>query len=298
MLVQEALGQDKVTGNSDDGLELGICFLSGDRKTLIFSGARFSIFEVRQGAVREVKGDRTGIGFRGLSRDLQFTRHRIEMDPDARFYMTSDGLLHQPGGDRRTAFGRRRFEDLLISLAGLPMAEQKEVIQMALMTYQGAEERRDDVSVIGFQVGAISAAAEPSTADTEFDREFELKFSIGFPEVDSDHKRLVTLVRQIDQTIATGDNEQIKQHLTTLVQYTEWHFRHEERLMLSFQYPKYEEHRKEHHDLAQQAVDIVRSLEGGHVQVLDGLQAFLMDWLVHHIQVSDREMGLYLARTI
>jgi len=66
--------------------------------------------------------------------------------------MTTDGIIDQIGGEKRRAFGKKRFMALIASIQNLPVAEQKEPVRDALIEYQGAERRRDDVSAIGFKI--------------------------------------------------------------------------------------------------------------------------------------------------
>ncbi|MBF0184043.1 MAG: PAS-domain containing protein [Magnetococcales bacterium] len=154
-LVQFALGQDRDEGESDDGLELGACFLQGREQRLTYSGARFSLFIADTEGVREIKGERSGIGYRGVSRRVTFTTHAVELRPEWGYYLTSDGLIDQLGGEKRRSFGKPRFMELIHALRSLPMAEQAQAIRQALSDYQGAETRRDDVSVMGFR-GVLS----------------------------------------------------------------------------------------------------------------------------------------------
>ncbi|MBF0097383.1 MAG: PAS-domain containing protein [Magnetococcales bacterium] len=150
-LIQFALGQDRDEGESDDGLELGACFLHSGEQKLTYSGARFSLFVVKDTTVEELKGDRTGIGYRGVPRRVTFASHLLELRPEWGYYMSSDGLFDQLGGEKRRGFGKPRFMALLDTLRAMPMAEQAEVINQALLDYQGAEIRRDDVSIMGFR---------------------------------------------------------------------------------------------------------------------------------------------------
>jgi len=70
-----------------------------------------------------------------------------------RFYMVSDGLIDQIGGERRQMFGKKRFKTLVVSGWDLLFAEQKTHILGALAEYQGNESRRDDLSMVGFTMG-------------------------------------------------------------------------------------------------------------------------------------------------
>lgn len=152
-LIQVTMKQHLEEGESDDGMDLGLCFLPAEADHLTFVGARFSLFQGgAAGEWQEIKGDRRGLGYRGLPLNESYTEHTIPIAPGMRLYMSSDGLLDQIGGERRRAFGKARFLEVLGSVAGRPMPEQKEAIQAALRAYQGDEARRDDVSVIGFRL--------------------------------------------------------------------------------------------------------------------------------------------------
>ncbi len=151
-LVQESLGQNLNEGNSDDGLELGVCYIAPSGTTMKFAGARFSLFHIDGDEVTEIKGDKCGIGYRGIPRNVQFTSHEVEVRESRSFCMTSDGLIGQVGGPKGQSFGKHRLKDLLAELETLPMNERKAAILRALEDYQGDQKRRDDVSVMGFKL--------------------------------------------------------------------------------------------------------------------------------------------------
>jgi len=151
-LIQQELNQHLHDGESDDGLELGICYIDSKRKRLKYAGARFSLFYVLSGEVSEVKGDKSGIGYRGIPRDFNFNTHDVEYHDSGTFYMTSDGLTDQVGGPKRLGFGKRRLKALLCEIEPLPLEQQREKILQALEDYQGGERRRDDVSLVAFRL--------------------------------------------------------------------------------------------------------------------------------------------------
>ncbi|MEO5371531.1 MAG: CHASE2 domain-containing protein [Magnetococcus sp. DMHC-1] len=150
-LIQITLGQHLETGESDDGIELGICHVQTHKNLLIFAGARFDLFIVADNSVQIIKGNKKGIGYRGIDATQPYDVHELSLLPGSSCFMTTDGLLDQIGGTNRRAFGKNRFKELLLSLQHLPMTEQKEQIRQTLVTFQGEEKRRDDVSVIGFR---------------------------------------------------------------------------------------------------------------------------------------------------
>ena len=151
--IQIWLGQDTAGGDSDDGIELGACYLPPDRKQIVFCGARFTLFHHDgTGEVAEVTGDKKGIGYRGVPHHLSFTNRLVDVTPNRRFFMATDGIIDQIGGEKRRSFGKKRFAGLIASLSNVPFEEQKKVFLKALADYQGEEKRRDDVSIIGFTV--------------------------------------------------------------------------------------------------------------------------------------------------
>ncbi|WP_170826932.1 PocR ligand-binding domain-containing protein [Magnetovibrio blakemorei] len=151
-IIQVMLGQHGDRGESDDGLEMGACFLHGDLTKMTFAGARFSLFSVKDGAVDEIKGTKKGIGYRGILLGQTYAETELSLQNGASFYMSSDGFLDQVGGERRRMFGKKRFKELLLSMEDLPFAEQKKKFYKTLLEYQGEDIRRDDVSVVGFKV--------------------------------------------------------------------------------------------------------------------------------------------------
>jgi serine phosphatase RsbU (regulator of sigma subunit) len=152
-LIQVALKQTAQGGESDDGIELGGCYLAGDRTRLTFAGARTSLFSALPGEdLAEIKGDKRGIGYRRTPFDQAYRETCLPVAPGMRFYMTSDGLIDQIGGERHRAFGLTRFLALLNRHQDQPMADQKNLLVNALADYQGEEIRRDDVLVLGVRL--------------------------------------------------------------------------------------------------------------------------------------------------
>ncbi len=150
-LIQITLGQKIEGGKSDDGLELGACWIQQDRKHMNFSGARFDLFIVENGSVIEIKGTKKGMGYRRIPFDQEYDEHAVRLLPERSFYMTSDGLIDQIGGPKRRMFGKKRFRNLLLSIRDLPFSGQKDEIWKTLVDYEGEEIRRDDISVVGFK---------------------------------------------------------------------------------------------------------------------------------------------------
>ncbi len=151
-IIQNSLGQDREGGDSDDGLEMGICYIAPRNKKMIFAGARFSLFYLKDGEICEIKGDKKGIGYRSVPHNVEYTNHDAPLDGTGPFYMTTDGFIDQVGGIKRRSFGKKRFKTLLLELETIPVDNRGNTLLEALIEYQGSERRRDDVAVIGFNI--------------------------------------------------------------------------------------------------------------------------------------------------
>ncbi len=149
-LIQKTLNQKEAGGASDDGLEMGICYIAPHEEDMIFSGARFSLFVVEKGDVLEIKGDKKGLGYRGIPYNQKFTNHPVQTKSLHTYYMTTDGIIDQVGGSKRRSYGKKRFKKMLLEMESIPMKQRVNHIRKAFMTYQGQQIRRDDVSVLGF----------------------------------------------------------------------------------------------------------------------------------------------------
>lgn len=155
-LMQTWLGQNTEEGDSDDGMELGVCYIPPSRDHLIFAGARFTLFYFDgQGDVVEVSGNKRPIGYRAVPYDEIYTNRIVDILPNRVFFLTTDGLIDQIGGEKRRGFGKKRFGRLITSLAEIPFPEQGQYFLEALRNYQGEEKRRDDVSIIGFKLDKV-----------------------------------------------------------------------------------------------------------------------------------------------
>jgi len=148
--LQISLGQHKGETLSEDGLEAGACFVNGSERRLVFAGAHFSLWCGVAGEAEEIRGDRPGLGFSRFAPDTVFTNVAIELKRGQAFYMTTDGLIDQIGGERRRPFGKRRLARFVAEHHQRPMSAQASVLGQMFQAHQGNEVRRDDVAVLGF----------------------------------------------------------------------------------------------------------------------------------------------------
>lgn len=123
-------------------------------------------------------------------------------------------------------------------------------------------------------------------------------YQIGHKVIDEEHKYLLSLLDELAESIALGDNDRhfIIHTLGELKSYTETHFLNEEALMRQLQYADLEKHAENHKMLFFQVSRLLEEFENGKPVLTPGTLSFLKDWLVNHILNDDLELARLLNR--
>ena len=153
-LVRTALNQDREDCQSNDGFDAGLCKINTHKKTVSFSGARTNCFIVPKDGTPVVRllGEKQALGYPGQVPYTPLEEYEMSLENCQTFFMASDGVLDQPGGENSRAFGPRRLLQHLESYrhmgAEALMMQTKTVVDQ----WRGQETRRDDVSALAFSV--------------------------------------------------------------------------------------------------------------------------------------------------
>jgi hemerythrin-like metal-binding protein len=81
-----------------------------------------------------------------------------------------------------------------------------------------------------------------------------------------------------------------------MVDYVGYHFSTEEKIMERVNYPEYKIHKKEHSDFVKEVLRQVQDFQAGQKVSANDLVLFLKDWVLAHIAVCDKKMGIYLIK--
>jgi hemerythrin len=136
-------------------------------------------------------------------------------------------------------------------------------------------------------MGANAGAAGPSWTPA---------LSVGDPAVDAQHRELFRLSELVIACAEQGDGC-VAEAIELLHEYAAAHFAHEEDLMRERAYPGLLRHKAEHDRFVEDLLELADAHDrggreaGGAVR----LSAWLTEWMIRHIAVTDTEMGRYLA---
>ena len=126
------------------------------------------------------------------------------------------------------------------------------------------------------------------------------RYSVGFEEMDADHKHLLSLIQEASalSKLDVNDEEVIKKFkvvLDQLVAYTKSHFQREEKLMRDNGFPDLERHQGIHQDLVENLRGMQQEFKASGPKVFSKLVVFLSTWWNSHILGTDQEYAAYLA---
>jgi len=121
------------------------------------------------------------------------------------------------------------------------------------------------------------------------------ELSVKIPSIDSQHKRLINLINQLDESIEKGNAKiVINGTLKELTRYTEAHFIYEEALFTMHGYPESDEHKKTHKNLFAKVEYFKQKINENDPEVYTELLDFLNHWLYHHILKEDMAYSKHL----
>lgn len=126
--------------------------------------------------------------------------------------------------------------------------------------------------------------------------EWSEDLNLGIEEIDADHRQLVGVLNELFVACLEEQGPDVlAEILARLVDHTRGHFAREEAVMERHGYPGLGAHRGEHALLIAQVLEIQRIFEKSADRALNNeMLTFLKDWLVDHIQGSDRKIKKFV----
>ncbi len=120
--------------------------------------------------------------------------------------------------------------------------------------------------------------------------------SVNIDIIDQQHKTLVDMINNFYKEVANkSSKELIGKLIHQMKDYTEIHFKTEEKLFLSYGYKESEQHIKKHKNFIDKVEDLEKRYNEGKLIITFEITNFLKDWLVSHIQVSDKEYAALIT---
>jgi hemerythrin len=120
-------------------------------------------------------------------------------------------------------------------------------------------------------------------------------YAVGVRQIDEEHQQLFALAESMHRAMLEGKGKAfLEDLLARLVNYTCYHFAHEEQLMERIRYPGYRQHQQQHEVLRSTVRALQDRSASGEVTMTIEVMQFLMEWLKRHTTSSDFRIGNYM----
>jgi hemerythrin len=120
--------------------------------------------------------------------------------------------------------------------------------------------------------------------------EWKDRYRIGDPEIDAQHQ---AWFGKINDFLSANGKEALTLCEMKMYQYTRVHFKHEETLMRSINYPGLSDHISKHNELLSHLNGLSEQIANETIDLVKW-RNFLSSWLIHHIAVTDQALASYI----
>lgn len=149
--VKDALRQESQKVETKDGMDLALCIVNLDDKTLQYAGANNPLYIIRNKELKKINADRMPIGVY-VKEKSSFTNHEIKLSEGDNIYLFSDGYADQIGEETGRRFMSKAFRNLLLDIHKKDMEEQKLILNRTIEDWKGNQDQMDDMLVIGVKI--------------------------------------------------------------------------------------------------------------------------------------------------
>ena len=123
---------------------------------------------------------------------------------------------------------------------------------------------------------------------------WEPRYAIGIPVIDSEHMKLVRLCNTLYKSILSTKSDPslerkaaVRSALRECAEYTQTHFKNEEKLMQLCNYSGFEKHKNEHTMFIKKVLEKCQHFSEETFSSSLEFVRFLYDWILYHIAHTD-----------
>jgi len=150
----------------------------------------------------------------------------------------------------------------------------------------------------------LKTGEHESTGELELTIEWKDSFLLDIPKIDDQHKQLLDQMNKLSVIVhqTFGEKtEEISKIMDFLDEYASVHFWTEEKLMREYDYPFYDEHKKQHEKFVEyffKLRETMNQADEDRIYLTFQIQLLLTDWLVNHTTKTDKHFGRFLKGSL
>ncbi|QEN07861.1 bacteriohemerythrin [Oceanispirochaeta crateris] len=162
----------------------------------------------------------------------------------------------------------------------------------------GNQNRYNNSLLLG-EVSKFNTGIDPSElekAEMSIGIDWSDLLSVGVNEMDDEHKELFNRINDLLKSLlGQGEDQNIADLVGRINEYIEFHFRDEEKMLESYNYPGLAEQKKLHAIYEHEFDMIEKQLRAGDFDagLLIQIQDKIVNWLLNHIAKIDKKYGIF-----
>ena len=127
--------------------------------------------------------------------------------------------------------------------------------------------------------------------------EWNNSYSVDIESIDKEHIGLFNLINKLYEAMSEGKGSEILNDIVEqLTKYAKVHFKREEFLFKSTNYPDMAAHINQHEVFIAKVKEFQKGVDQKKINVSVEVISFLGDWLINHIKLSDKKYGPHLKK--
>ncbi|MBC7694252.1 MAG: tetratricopeptide repeat protein [Burkholderiales bacterium] len=150
-MIIERLKKDGSAEGGKDGMDCSLISFDFKNSKLTYAAANNPVWIVRNNQILELAADKIPVGKHDRD-SVSFSQHTIDLHKNDVVYAITDGMPDQFGGPKGKKFMYKQLKELLISISGLPMQQQKQNLSNSLNLWKNNLEQVDDITIVGVRV--------------------------------------------------------------------------------------------------------------------------------------------------
>ena len=127
--------------------------------------------------------------------------------------------------------------------------------------------------------------------------QWQNSYSVGVSPIDDQHIELIRLINKLFNSCMDSQKRDSGSFLNVVyetIEYTNYHFDTEDKIMERINYPDFANHKQKHNDFVREVYTKIDEFKDGKMSSPLQFVYYFRDWILHHIAVSDKKLGSYL----
>jgi len=177
--------------------------------------------------------------------------------------------------------------------------QSKKLDTVSLQLSAFSNQNRYNITLLGSELSKLQTGhVLEKNSEVNYGIDWSDLLSVGITDMDDEHKELFVRINKLLAALLTGGSDyDIIDTVKFINEYIEYHFRDEEKLLASVQYPLLAEHKKLHAQYENEFQQIGEKLNSGNFDstLLIEIQDKVVNWLLDHIAKVDKKYGIFIA---